>query len=263
MDIKLLTVAEIKSYLEQDSRAGELLEQLQLDGRAAVRRLAERFLARRRADCAELVRLEKMLVYEQEARRQGFSRIAGVDEAGRGPLAGPVVAAAVILPDAGYIKGLNDSKLLSHGKRETLYAEIMSRALACSVGVGEVAEIEALNILNAGKLAMQRALSLLSPQPDFVITDACQLEGLPCPQQALIGGDRLSLSVAAASVVAKVTRDRWMTEMDKFFPGYRFAVHKGYPTREHREAIRMQGPCPLHRRSFLRDGGVELIPDAF
>ncbi len=256
MDIKKMTVAEIARCLKDGILTGELEEQLLMDHRAGVRNLAQRLQNRRRAESGELSRLDRMLVYEREAWRQGFIRIAGVDEAGRGPLAGPVVAAAVILPKNTYIRGLNDSKLLPPRKRETLYAEITARALAWSVGVGEVAEIDAINIHNAGKLAMLRALSSLSQQPDYIITDALKLDGPDCPLLPLTGGDRLSLSVAAASVVAKVTRDRWMTEMDKVFPGYGFAQNKGYPTREHREAIRKSGPCPIHRRSFL------LVPEA-
>jgi ribonuclease HII len=252
-----MTVTEITRSLKQENPAEDVVEQMRLDRRVAVRRLAEKLLRRRRAESGEFARLDKMLEYEREARRQGYTRIAGVDEAGKGPLAGPVVAAAVILPENTYIIGLNDSKLLTPQKRETLYAEITARALAWSVGVGEVTDIETLNILNAGKLAMIRALATLSLQPDFIITDALQLDGIDCPQQPLVGGDRLSLSVAAASVLAKVTRDRWMTEMAKVFPGYGFAANKGYATREHREAIRRLGPCPMHRRSFL------LLPELY
>jgi ribonuclease HII len=191
-----------------------------------------------------------MLAAETEARRQGLNLIAGVDEAGRGPLAGPVVAAAVILPEKVFLPGLNDSKLLSPGKRETLYEQITSHALAWSVGFGTVSEIDELNILQATRLAMRRAVTSLTLSPDLCLLDALQLDGLKCPQRVLIGGDRLSLSIAAASIMAKVTRDRLMLEMDKVYPGYGFARHKGYATPEHIRTLTEKGSCPLHRNSF-------------
>lgn len=198
----------------------------------------------------ERERLDAMLVVESEARRQGLNLIAGVDEAGRGPLAGPVVAAAVILSEELFFPGLNDSKLVSPGRRETLYEQITSQALAWSVGFGTVPEIDALNILQATRLAMRRAVTSLTVSPDLCLLDALHLDGLECPQQVLIGGDRLSQSIAAASIIAKVTRDRLMLEMDKVYPGYGFARHKGYATPEHYRTLAEKGCCPLHRKSF-------------
>lgn len=205
----------------------------------------------------ERERLAAMLVIETEARGQGHNLIAGVDEAGRGPLAGPVVAAAVILPDDFFFPGLNDSKLVSPGRRETLYEEITYHSLAWSVGLGTVSEIDDLNILQATRLAMRRAVTSLTVSPDLCLLDALHLEGLECPQRAMVGGDRLSQSIAAASIIAKVTRDRLMLEMDRVYPGYGFARHKGYPTPEHYRNLAEKGSCPLHRKSFLPVAGVK------
>ena len=166
-------------------------------------------------------------------------------------MAGPVMAAAVILPADFYLPGLNDSKLMTAMKRAELYEQITQKAIAWSVGIGEVAEIDHVNILVASKRAMFRAVMSLPFKPDYVLIDALRLDELPYPQQGIIGGDAKSVSIAAASIIAKVTRDRWMCEMDKVFPGYGFAVHKGYPTTEHRRAIEQLGICPMHRKSFM------------
>lgn len=251
-----MTVEEISRYLSEAAPTVEDIRVLSADRRSGARRLAQRY----QAHCEELrreqERLEEMLCYERAARENGFTYIAGVDEAGRGPLAGPVMAAAVILPENANLAGLNDSKKLSPQKREDLYRRITEAALAWSVGIGEVAEIEQYNILRASKLAMGRALVSLRVEPDFVLLDALELEGLPVPQLGIVGGDCLSQSIAAASIIAKVTRDRWMCEMDRVYPGYGFAEHKGYPTPHHRRAIAELGPCPMHRKSFLH------IPEA-
>lgn len=246
-----MTVEEIGRYLNEAAPSTEDIRQLSEDRRSGARRLAERFRARHEAIMLEQQRLQVMLSYERAAGENGFTYIAGVDEAGRGPLAGPVMAAAVILPQDTVITGLNDSKKLSAQKREELYHVIVGTAVAWAVGIGEVSEIEQYNILGATKLAMGRALVSLRTEPDFVLLDALELEGLPVPQLGIIGGDGLSLSIAAASVIAKVTRDRWMCEMDKAYPGYGFAENKGYPTAQHRQAIEKLGPCPMHRKSFL------------
>ena len=246
-----MTVEEICCSLSEAAPSGEELICLSADRRTGARRLAERCLARCESERRERERLAMMFSYERAARENGFSTIAGVDEAGRGPLAGPVMAAAVILPENYYLPGLNDSKKVSPAKREELYLAITKTARAWSVAVGEVAEIDNYNILVASKLAMGRALVSLAVEPDFVLLDALELEGLPVSQLGIVGGDRLSLSIAAASIIAKVTRDRWMCEMDKVFPDYGFAVHKGYPTALHRRAIAELGPCVMHRKSFL------------
>jgi len=250
-DFAKMTVKEICRSLSEAAPSGEELICLSKDRRTGARRLAESCLASCESERRERERLSSMLSYERAARENGFSTIAGVDEAGRGPLAGPVMAAAVILPENYYLPGLNDSKKVSPAKREELYLAITKTARAWSVAVGEVAEIDNYNILVASKLAMQRSLASLAVAPDFVLIDALELGGLPVSQLGIVGGDRFSLSIAAASIIAKVTRDRWMCEMDKVFPGYGFAVHKGYPTALHRRAIAELGPCVMHRKSFL------------
>jgi len=187
---------------------------------------------------------------ERVAWRRGLTLVAGVDEAGRGPLAGPVVAAAVILSPLGAIGGVDDSKRLIVGERERLFGEIMAGALGVAVGVVGPAMIDQVNILGATRLAMREAIARLPVEPDLVLTDFVAIPGLPCPQRNLVGGDRRSASVAAASIVAKVTRDRMMVEADRDFPEYGFGRHKGYATEEHRWALFKHGPCPLHRRHF-------------
>ena len=198
------------------------------------------------------------LAYENGCRAQGFSAVCGVDEAGRGPLCGPVYAAAVILPPGTVIGGVNDSKKLSENKREALYDTIKQTALACAVASASVEEIESLNILNAAMLAMSRAVEALSVRPDMVLVDGNRLpSGLPCDAAAIVGGDALSESIACASILAKVSRDRYMREMALKYPQYGFEKHKGYGTGAHIEALRKYGMCPEHRPSFLRKiGGI-------
>ncbi len=188
--------------------------------------------------------------FERAAWRIGVERVAGVDEAGRGPLAGPVVAAAVVLRPGGVIDGVDDSKRLTAEERARLFAEIRRRAMAVAVGVVDAATIDRVNILEATRLAMRQALGALEVEPELVLTDWVALAGLPWLQRNLVRGDRRSGSVAAASIVAKVTRDRLMEEADREFPQYGFGRHKGYPTEEHRWALAKLGPCPLHRRCF-------------
>ncbi len=188
--------------------------------------------------------------FEQEARRRGYRRIAGLDEAGRGPLAGPVVAAAVIWPAHLGSIGIDDSKRLSEEARERLYHLIVERAVGVGVGAADAAEIDALNILEATRLAMVRALASLSPPPDYVLTDAVTLPALSIPLRPIIKGDALSLSIAAASIVAKVTRDRLMVEYHDLYPQYNFPSHKGYGTSEHLRLLARFGPSPVHRLTF-------------
>lgn len=188
--------------------------------------------------------------FERAAWRSGQTRVAGLDEAGRGPLAGPVVAGAVILNPSRKIPGLQDSKLLSPIRREWLFQRIQKEAAAVGVGMADSATIDRINILEATRLAMLEALAALAIPPQMVLTDAVALPSLPCPQKALIKGDRRSASVAAASIIAKVTRDRLMLEYDARFPQYGFRRHKGYPTREHYAALAVHGPCPIHRLTF-------------
>ena len=188
---------------------------------------------------------------ERALRARGIFLVAGVDEAGRGPLAGPVVAAAVILPDDCAIEGLNDSKKLTTKKREHFHTILTLRAdIHWGIGQADVAEIDRLNILRATHLAMARAVEALPRKPDHALVDGLPVRGLPVPHTALVAGDTLSLSIAAASIMAKVTRDRLMTALDAEYPQYGFARHKGYGVREHLQALRNHGPCPVHRRSF-------------
>ncbi|OLB11708.1 MAG: ribonuclease HII [Candidatus Rokuibacteriota bacterium] len=189
--------------------------------------------------------------FEARAWRTGVVRVAGVDEAGRGPLAGPVVAAAVVIDPDRRIKRLADSKLLTPERRAELYDVIMARAVAVGVGVVDHVTIDRVNILQATRVAMLEALHQLKVAPDLVITDFVALSGLACPQRNLVDGDARCATVAAASIIAKVTRDRIMLDVDGQFPEYGFARHKGYATAEHLAALDRHGPCPLHRRSFI------------
>jgi len=202
--------------------------------------------------------------YEAQAWRAGVARVAGVDEVGRGPLAGPVVAAAVVLDPTRRVKRLTDSKLLTAERREELYSLILERALAVGVGVIDHLTIDRINILQATIRAMQDAVAGLAVVPELVITDFVALPMLPCPQRNLVDGDARCATVAAASIVAKVTRDRLMLEADKQFPEYGFARHKGYGTADHLAALDKHGACPIHRRSFSgvwRQGELFVLED--
>lgn len=201
--------------------------------------------------------MEPTDLFEEEARRRGYRLVAGLDEAGRGPLAGPVVAAAVILPRRCRLAGLDDSKRLTETERARLYEEIWRRAVAVGVGQASEREIDAMNILEATRLAMSRAIQALPCRPDYLLLDALELPTVSLPQRAVVKGDALSVSIAAASVVAKVTRDRLMSDYHHQFPQYNFLAHKGYGTAEHLRMLAVHGPCAIHRRSFRPVG--ELI----
>ena len=197
--------------------------------------------------------MEKLDLWEieRELHSQGVGLICGVDEAGRGPLAGPVCAAAVILPAEADLPGLNDSKKLSEKKREQLFPEIQRIALAWSVAFATVEEIEERNILGATFLAMNRAIAQLSPQPALALIDGNRNAGIEAPSRCIVDGDAKCASIAAATILAKVTRDRYMLKLSREYPQYGFEQHKGYGTRAHYEALREYGPCPAHRPSFL------------
>jgi len=190
-----------------------------------------------------------MYQYEQALYDQGITYIAGVDEAGRGPLAGPVVAAAVILKKGETFTYVNDSKKLSEKERERALIEIKEKAIAIGIGISSVDEIDLINIYRASREAMLSALKQLKVKPEYILTDAMPME-IDTPMQAIIKGDAKSVSIAAASIVAKTTRDAYMLEMDKLFPQYGFAKHKGYPTKDHLEALKTYGPTPIHRKTY-------------
>ena len=190
--------------------------------------------------------------FENQLREAGYTAICGVDEAGRGPLSGPVVAAACILPAGCEIPGLNDSKKLTPKQRDRLFDTVREVAFAYAIGMASPEEIDQLNILNATMLAMRRAIEGLPVKADFALIDGNCARGIDLPHKTVISGDALSVSISAASILAKVTRDRICLENDREYPEYGFAKHKGYGTREHMDALRRLGPCPLHRRSFLK-----------
>lgn len=200
----------------------------------------------------EQERLDKMLEYERALYDKGYEYICGIDEAGRGPLCGPVVAAAVILKKDDHIEGVNDSKKLSEKKRETLFETIKGRAVAYSVGIVDEATIDEINILEATRLAMKKAVDGLQVKPQYALVDAERKVPIDVPYMPIIKGDALSESIAAASIIAKVTRDHIVIELDKEYPEYNFAKNKGYGTKEHTDAIKKYGLCKAHRRSFCK-----------
>jgi len=230
-----------------------LVEALELDTRQGAHYLAKLIRDRWRKNRAEGQRLHNLLRFEIDLWDQGVNLIAGVDEAGMAPLAGPVVAGAVILPRNYKLKRLNDSKqILDTTVRDELAQQIKADAVVWSVGIAEVEEIDTLNIYHAGLLAMRRAVEGLTSQPDFILVDARRIPHCSTPQRGIIKGDTLSASIAAASIIAKTTRDAIMTELDALLPGYNFATHKGYPTPEHCRCLKELGATPIHRRSFAR-----------
>jgi ribonuclease HII len=246
------TLAELrKRYVEQERSLPKALEaELRADARPGARAILEAVERRRRATRAEGQRLRHLCRHEQELWQQGLVHVAGVDEAGMSPLAGPVVAAAAVLP-VGYRRvGIDDSKKLSAEQREELVVHIKREAICYGVGVVEPDEIDRINIYRAGLLAMRRAVEALTITPEYLLIDARSLRELPIKQRGIIRGDAESISIAAASIIAKTTRDARMCELDRQYPGYGFAKHKGYPAKEHVAAIGRLGVLPIHRRSF-------------
>jgi ribonuclease HII len=236
VDGKPLT-AQLEAALRADPRAGAL----------AILRAVER---RRREHRSEGQRMRKMLRYESELWSTGLLHVAGVDEAGMSPLAGPVVAAAVVFSPGTRVNEVDDSKKLDAPARERLAEVIKRQSVAWGVGFVEAEEIDQINIYWAGLLAMQRAIDALSVEPQHLLLDARKLKHVEIPQQAIVKGDQKSFSIAAASILAKTTRDARMSELDRVYPGYGFAQHKGYPVKEHTQAIAKLGCCAVHRRSF-------------
>lgn len=246
-----ISITEIKQQL-QAARENELpafINRYESDERAGVQKLVESAGKRLLALEKERMRTEQLKRYEREYAEYAY--ICGVDEVGRGPLAGPVVAGAVILPKDCDILYLNDSKQLSEKKREELYEVIMERAVACAVGYASPERIDEINILQATYEAMREAIGKLSPQPDLLLNDAVTIPKVDIRQIPIIKGDAKSISIGAASIIAKVTRDRLMVEYDNIFPEYGFAGNKGYGSAAHIEALKKYGPTPIHRRSFI------------
>ncbi|MGD6842007.1 ribonuclease HII [Bacillus infantis] len=254
--MKQLTISEISEKLKDlKDNKDPFLGELKSDERKGVQQLLARW-DRQRAEEARLYgRYQEMTVYERRLKKSGWTIIAGTDEAGRGPLAGPVIAAAVILPEGFYLPGLDDSKKLSEAKREEFYKEIMSGAAAVGVGRIGAGEIDRINILQASRKAMLLALADMGSTPDYLLTDAVDLD-VPYPAEAVIKGDSKSVTIAAASVIAKVTRDRYMKELDELYPHYGFGRNMGYGTRQHLEAIEKHGIVNEHRKSFAPIKGM-------
>ena len=244
------TIKEVKERLAMiDELDHPLFEELILDGRAGVQAAISKRKRELQKQVDEDLRLEKMLAYEKELYAQGIDLIAGVDEVGRGPLAGPVVAAAVILPKGCKIPGLNDSKKIPKAKHKEIFEAVLQNAIAIGIGIKDNHVIDQVNIYEATKLAMMEAIGQLDPQPQHLLIDAMKLD-LPISQTSIIKGDANSLSIAAASIVAKVTRDQMMEEFDREYPGYDFAQNAGYGTAKHLAGLDKLGVTPIHRRSF-------------
>ena len=246
----MATIKEIKEQLANIQRLDDpLLTELEQDSRSGVIQA----IAKRKREIQKRLdedeRLEGMLAYEKECYARGMELIAGVDEVGRGPLAGPVVAAAVILPKACKIPGLNDSKKIPKSKHKEIYEAVLQNAIAIGIGIKDNHVIDQVNIYEATKLAMMEAIGQLEPQPQHLLIDAMKLD-LPISQTSIIKGDANSLSIAAASIVAKVTRDQMMEEFDREYPGYDFAQNAGYGTANHLAGLDKLGVTPIHRRSF-------------
>ena len=246
----MATIKEIQEQLAQVSDLQDpLFQDLKQDERSGVQKLLLKRQKEIQAELDEDLRLEYMLRYEKELYNQGFQALAGIDEVGRGPLAGPVVAAAVILPPNCKIKGLNDSKKIPKKKHEEIFQAVKENALAIGIGIMDNHVIDQVNIYEATKLAMKEAIYQLEPQPKHLLIDAMKLD-LPISQTSIIKGDANSLSIAAASIIAKVTRDKIMANYDQEFSGYDFAQNAGYGTAKHLEGIEKHGVTPIHRISF-------------
>ncbi|RAL26186.1 ribonuclease HII [Thermoflavimicrobium daqui] len=248
---KTKTIHQVKTWLsEQTQVTQEILDALLSDSRVGVRKLAESYIREQKRREKELARLELMWKYEQVGWQKGYQVIAGIDEAGRGPLAGPVVAAAVVLPEDFDVTGLNDSKQLTRSERDELKVRIEEQAISIGVGMVDVEYIDRYNILQATYHAMRLAISKLSIQPDYLLVDAVRIPKIHLPQEGIIKGDQLSHSIAAASIIAKTARDEWMLQAAQKYPYYGFEKHMGYGTPEHLAALMKWGVSPIHRRSF-------------
>ena len=249
------SIAQIKKEFAEAKEGSleELFAQYAMDERSGVKAVLNSYRKKQEKLAKERVRLEEMRSYEHQYERYGY--VCGIDEAGRGPLAGPVVAGAVILPEDCEILWLNDSKQLSEKKREALYDEIMEKAVAVGLGVVSQERIDEINILQATYEAMREAVGKLDPAPDLLLNDAVTIPGVEIRQVPIIKGDAKSISIGAASIVAKVTRDRLMEQYADVFPEYDFASNKGYGSAAHIAALKEYGPTPIHRHSFIKNFG--------
>lgn len=254
MDLQQMNTKEIAQMVRQaaEDTWPQLLEALEQDGRRSVQTMAQRLRRQIKRQAEERQRVAALWRYERQARAQGYRWIAGTDEVGRGPLAGPVVAAAVILPEDAALPGIKDSKKLTERQREQLAVLIKEQAVAWAIAAVSEKEIDAVNILEASRLAMRDAVEQLSKTQaaDFVLVDGLPNPQIALPSQAIVKGDNQSISIAAAAIIAKVYRDHLMDEYEKQYPGYGFGVNKGYPTAEHLRAVAERGPCAIHRMSF-------------
>lgn len=269
-----MNLPELRSYLFSEKRLvpNDFINALERDTRKGARQIAALIRKRISKNRSEEQRLDRLLQYERDLWSKGIRFIAGIDEAGMAPLAGPVVAAAVILRPDYKLPGLNDSKKISNArKREALAVKIKQDAVSWAAASAGVDEIDKLNIYRAGLLAMRRAMEKLNTNPEYLLIDARNIPGLSCPQRAIIKGDSLSASIAAASIIAKTTRDAHMVEMERKYPGYGFDSHKGYPTLKHLRALKELGVLPIHRQSFapvraalsVDPSQTELFPDRY
>lgn len=248
------SIQEIREEFRQASEHDfdDLRERYQMDPRKGVQALVKGLEKTQEKLAEERTRLENMREFERKYA-SSFTQICGIDEAGRGPLAGPVVAGAVILPVDCEILYLNDSKKVSASRRELLFDEIQEKAVACGVGIVSQEHIDEMNILQATYEAMRQAVNQLSVSPDLLLVDAVTIPNVAMKQVGIVKGDARSVSIAAASILAKVTRDRIMEEYDTRYPGYGFADHKGYGSQAHIQALKKLGPCPIHRRTFIKN----------
>ncbi len=250
--LQQMNVKDIELLLLQTSEEElvDMVEQLLQDSRSSAQKLALKYQRRIEKSEKEQQRIAAMWQFEQEARKKGYKWIAGTDEVGRGPLAGPVVAAAVILPEHVDLPSINDSKKLSEKQREKLDNLIKEQAIAWAIAEVDEKIIDEINILEASRFAMQKAVQALDQPAEYVLVDGIANPKILLPSKAIVKGDMKSISIAAASIIAKVYRDNLMTQYDKIYPGYGFSVNKGYPTSEHIQAIAEIGPCPIHRMTF-------------
>jgi ribonuclease HII len=260
INIKKMSLKKLQNLMNERGPEiyPEIIQVLGQDPRGGAQKLVRYCQVKLEEWQRERERLSRMFSYERQVWAMGYRLVAGLEEAGRGPLAGPVVAAAVILPGEAYLPGLDDSKRLSARRRQELYELIRERAVAIGIGMVHPEGIDEANVMMATYKAMVKAVNHLAVSPDYLLIDALHLPGVTHPQSPIVGGEGLSCSIAAASIVAKVTRDNHMIEMDRLYPQYGFAHHKGYGTAEHREALEKYGPCPIHRKTF---GPVrEIVP---